>query len=457
MAKPAKRHLKAVPDQGLSTEITNEDLEALLSEETDEEFGIPEFNADKKPVKLKDWKAEDFASIYTRFRPHLERHARKYLNNQSQIDEVVQDAFLYLMVSLPELDSEIGVLKFMKWKVKNLCIDIYRVQGKAYINSIDDIAEPQSNDATHDELLEQADDAAVVKLALSKLNPRHREVLVAQIYEEKTIEEIAMQIQLSENATRQLSFRARAAFKKALLGDVDTDGMSMAKILSVAARKAAEEAKKTGVQAMVLVLFLALSIGAFFSQNSNPGSNTVAEGPVNSNSGNDNVDLVTPVIPGNQVSSATTVSVRTTKEVALVDDLYQENPIEAGAANAIADANQSTNVVVYRASKTSGVAYRLEAAEGVTADFNYDATGDPIIKDLVFTIMVKGIQYSAFGQNVKIQQTGSQVYLVGQLTDLIDINGLVYGGNALAKASIQLNFDASDLTKSGTFSILKKS
>jgi hypothetical protein len=149
--------------------------------------------------------------------------------------------------------------------------------------------------------------------------------------------------------------------------------------------------------------------------------------------------------------------VRTTKEVALVDDLYQENPIEADAANAIADANQSTNVVVYRASKTSGVAYRLEAAEGVTADFNYDATGDPIIKDLVFTIMVKGIQYSAFGQNVKIQQTGSQVYLVGQLTDLIDINGLVYGGNALAKASIQLNFDASDLTKSGTFSILKKS
>ena len=114
-----KRHLKAVPD----TAITNDDLEAMLSEDTDEEFGLPEFK-DSKPVKLKDWKAEDFASIYTRFRPHLERHAKKFLNNPSQIDEVVQDAFLYLMVSLPELDSEIGVLKFMKWKVKNLCIDI---------------------------------------------------------------------------------------------------------------------------------------------------------------------------------------------------------------------------------------------------------------------------------------------------------------------------------------------
>ncbi len=223
MAK-AKRHLKAVPEGSIPT---NDELEALLSEDTDEEFGLPEFNSDKKPVKLKDWKAEDFASIYTRFRPHLERHARKYLNNQSQIDEVVQDAFLYLMVSLPELDSEIGVLKFMKWKVKNLCIDIYRAQGKAYVNSIDDMAELQSNDREHNEVLEQAEDAAIVRLALSKLNPRHREVLVAQIYEEKTIEEIAMQINLSENATRQLTFRARAAFKKALLGDVDTDGMSM--------------------------------------------------------------------------------------------------------------------------------------------------------------------------------------------------------------------------------------
>jgi RNA polymerase sigma factor (sigma-70 family) len=274
-----KRHLQAVPEQPQDFIPTEDQLDALLDEESDEEFGYPEFK-DPKPVKLKEWKAEEFASIYTRFRPHLERHARRYLSNPSQIDEVVQDAFLYLMVSLPELDSEIGVLKFMKWKVKNLCIDIYRSQGRAFVNSIDDIAEPAADQEELGSEIEQAEDAAVVRLALSKLNPRHREVLVAQIYEEKTIEEIAMQISLSENATRQLTFRARAAFKKALLGDVDTDGMSMTKILSVAARKAAEEAKKTGVQAMVLVLFLALSIGAFFSQTSAPtGSTTIAEAP----------------------------------------------------------------------------------------------------------------------------------------------------------------------------------
>jgi F420-0:gamma-glutamyl ligase-like protein len=114
-------------------------------------------------------------------------------------------------------------------------------------------------------------------------------------------------------------------------------------------------------------------------------------------------------------------------------------------------------MVVYRASRTSGTEYRLEAAEGVTADFTYDASGDPIVRDLTFTIMVKGIQYTAFAQSVKIQQIGTNVYLVGQLTDLIDLNGLVYSGNVLSKALIQLDFDASDLTRSGTFTLVKAS
>jgi RNA polymerase sigma-70 factor (ECF subfamily) len=136
-----RRHLRLVKDQIKPEEVSldtssfeaipdEDELDLLLDEVSDEEFGAVE-TKDARPVKLKEWKAEEFASIYVRFRPHLERHARKWLSNQSQVDEVVQDAFLYLMVSLPELDSEIGVLKFMKWKVKNLCLDIYRASGKA--------------------------------------------------------------------------------------------------------------------------------------------------------------------------------------------------------------------------------------------------------------------------------------------------------------------------------------
>jgi RNA polymerase sigma-70 factor (ECF subfamily) len=443
MAK-AKRHLKAVPEVAIPN---NDELEALLSEDTDEEFGLPEFNSDKKPVKLKDWKAEDFASIYTRFRPHLERHARKFLNNQSQIDEVVQDAFLYLMVSLPELDSEIGVLKFMKWKVKNLCIDIYRAQGKAYVNSIDDMAELQSNDREHNEVLEQAEDAAIVRLALSKLNPRHREVLVAQIYEEKTIEEIALQIHLSENATRQLTFRARAAFKKALLGDVDTDGMSMAKILSVAARKAAEEAKKAGVQAMVLVLFLALSIGAFFSQNSNPTSSTVAEAPAN----NTNKETKPETNNAKPVSAKSVSNPRTTKEVPLAVDTFAVNTISEQTAKTIAASNSDTDIFIFKDLRAG--TFTLEAAAGITATFEYDPALPAPVKNLTFKIMADGIEYKAYALSPKIDVVDGQTLISGQLSDLIDLNGVVYGGNALSKAFFSLNFVLSGNTATGHLSI----
>jgi RNA polymerase sigma-70 factor (ECF subfamily) len=441
-----KRHLKAVPE----TPIENEDLEALLSEDTDEEFGLPEFK-DSKPVKLKDWKAEDFASIYTRFRPHLERHAKKFLNNPSQIDEVVQDAFLYLMVSLPELDSEIGVLKFMKWKVKNLCIDIYRAQGKAFVNSIDDIAEPQSEDIHQDERLEQADDAAVVKLALSKLNPRHREVLIAQIYEEKTIEEIAMQINLSENATRQLTFRARAAFKKALLGDVDTEGMSIAGILSVAAKKAAYEAKKTGVQAMALLLFLVISATAFFNNNSTPTSSTVAEAPEQSNN---TTPTETNPEPAADTVTASTVSFTKTspnRDVIETVNVYDPNVLNAESARFAAASNSNAEVFIFKDLKAG--TFTLEAAAGITATFSYDPALPQPVKNLTFKIMLDGIQYNAFALNPKIDLVDGQTQISGQLSDLIDLQDMVFTGNALSKAYFTLNFALTGNTATGHLSI----
>jgi RNA polymerase sigma-70 factor (ECF subfamily) len=100
------------------------------------------------------------------------------------------------------------------------------------------------------------------------------------MYEEKSTEEIASQVGLSENATRQLIFRARAAFKKALIGDVDTTGMSAAAILSVAARKAASEGKKVGAAALTLIALVVMSVTVFPGLNGAP-SDQMAEAPVN--------------------------------------------------------------------------------------------------------------------------------------------------------------------------------
>ncbi len=247
-------------------ELYKEDpLEQLLDEETDEEFGLPEFKehfADSlTPAVLKDWTAKDFASIYVRFRPHLERHARRFLTNRSQVEEVVQDAFLYLMTTLPELDSEVGVLRFLKWKTRLLALDVIRANSRASFAPIDDQPEFAANLPEMSDSLEQADDAAIVSLALAKLQPRQREALIATLYEEKSNEVVAAQMNLSENAFRQLLFRARSSFKKALVGEAETAGKTVSEILSMAARKAAAESGKYISAAGAFLLVLAIAIG----------------------------------------------------------------------------------------------------------------------------------------------------------------------------------------------------
>jgi RNA polymerase sigma-70 factor (ECF subfamily) len=264
-----------------STDLNKEDpLESLLDEETDEEFGVPRFQehfADSlTPAVLKDWSAKDFASIYVRFRPHLERHAKRFLVNPSQVEEVVQDAFLYLMTTLPELDSELGVLKFLKWKTRLLALDVIRANSRVSIAPFDDQREFEADIPEMGQELERADDAAIVSLALAKLQPRHREALIATLYEEKSAEVVSSQMGLSENAFRQLLFRSRAAFKKALIGEAEVSGLSMSEVLSVAARKAAAESGKLVSVAGAFLLVLALSFGVIPNLAENVSEETVS-------------------------------------------------------------------------------------------------------------------------------------------------------------------------------------
>ncbi len=445
-----KRNLRAVPEVQVSAPSeglpTNDELEALLSEESDEEFGLVQASEDKKAI-LKEWSAQDFANIYTRFRPHLERHARKFLRNQSQVDEVVQDAFLYLMVTLPELDSEIGVLRFLKWKVRLLCLDVIRASGRAYINSIDDVAEPESNDPEVGADLEQAEDAAIVRLALSKLNPRHREVLIASMYEEKSTREVAAQIGLSENATLQLIFRARAAFKKALLGaDVNTEGMSVSAILSVATRKAAEEAKKVGAQAMVFVLFLILAIGAFVNIGGRSQTSTFAEedrNPITSTP-DSSVRPSTPSVVEEAASDAKLTDSAASIAFVRSTPVPSASPYSEAALKAIYAADPNVAGAVKAASLSAAIdAYDFYDSVGSHARIEISPAEIQVIKRASFDFTLEGVVYTSILVNQKItdmvNSDGSEtIVITGEVASPFDTSGKVWGSSSLVGSQVYL-------------------
>jgi RNA polymerase sigma factor (sigma-70 family) len=425
------------------------DQMAEWDDESLDDVENPEFRAHGAAV-LKDWSAQDFANIYTRFRPHLERHARRFLRSQHQVDEVVQDAFLYLMVTLPELDSEIGVLRFLKWKVRLLCLDVIRASGRAIINNIDEIAEPASKDAEVGSEMEHIEDAAIVRLALSKLNPRHREVLLASMYEEKSTREIASQVGLSENATLQLIFRARAAFKKALLGDnVDTAGMSVSAILSVAARKAAHEAKNVGAQAMVFVLFMLLAIGAFVNINSRNQQSVIAEGDRNP------VSSAPTTSPSNTPSTGPQASKTPVGPKPAASQSLESIKIQPTAEPSPFSAAQVSRIYSTKAA-AAGVlrAASLSDSDALEAFDVYDNLGNhavvkivnsstPALQSAMFDFTIDGFKYFAFLQDTEVSFSvvngESRLHLAGTIKLPYDSSGKVWDQTALAGTKVVLD------------------
>jgi RNA polymerase sigma factor (sigma-70 family) len=443
------------------------DQMAEWDDESLDDVENPEFRAHGAAV-LKDWSAQDFANIYTRFRPHLERHARRFLRSQHQVDEVVQDAFLYLMVTLPELDSEIGVLRFLKWKVRLLCLDVIRASGRAIINNIDEIAEPASKDAEVGSEMEHIEDAAIVRLALSKLNPRHREVLLASMYEEKSTREIAAQVGLTENATLQLIFRARSAFKKALLGDgVDTAGMSVSAILSVAARKAAQEAKKVSAQAMVFVLFMLLAVGAFVNIGNRNQQSVIAEGDRNTASATPKASPSASQVVQQTAAAKPSASVTPTEGVKLAsfktEPSAEPSPFSAAQVSRIYS-TKSTSAGALRAASLSDTdhveAFDVYDSLGNHAVVKIIQNGTPALQSAMFDFTIDGFKYFAFLQDSEVIFTEvngeSRLKLNGVVKLPYDENGKVWDQTSLAgtKVLLEMPFGSSvGKAASATFAV----
>ena len=477
-----------------SEDYLEDPLERLLDKESDEEFGAPEYKehlADSlTPAVLKDWSAADFASIYVRFRPHLERHARRYLVNPSQVEEVVQDAFLYLMTTLPELDSEVGVLKFLKWKTRLLCLDVIRINSRVSIAPLDDQPEIAANSPEMSLEMERADDAAVVSLALAKLQPRHREVLIASIYEEKSTDAVAEQLGLSENATRQLLFRARSAFKKALIGEVETAGMSAGQILSVAARKAAADSGKYVAAAGAFLLVMAVSFGVLPNINQTT-TNQIAGAP------SESTESVSPssVTPGTtsdetrvaepaeapaagatpaelpvesadaiDVASTQTVSESATQTPARTPNAVQASTVVASGPEPIFDEASVATILATNVSQAGYYTNSYASSDFLSAGFRgssveiFGGTGISAFLDIdfanrtvfnsVYQMWVDGKRYYAVAENSSVVTNpiagGHEIILRASDFWVVDDQGNVFDQSPLANAisTVKLSLDS---------------
>ena len=159
----------------------------------------------------------DFAGLYIRHRSSFTSHARRYLRDQRDAEEVVQEAFLRLFLALPELETELQALAYCRRTITNLCIDRFRAQARRpSLVGLDTVPLDILVDDDPGDPVVRAEDAALVRAALSMLSPIHRAALVKREIEEKPLPVIAAELDIPEESVKHLLFRARRALRRIL-------------------------------------------------------------------------------------------------------------------------------------------------------------------------------------------------------------------------------------------------
>ena len=216
----------------------------------------------------KVWTVAELGAFYTEHRSELFAHASRIMKNSARAEEVIQDALIKVMLAAPELESADHALSYMHRTIENLCIDIFRIEGRRPdLVLLDDAATEveatwQTN-LDHADVIAAADDAAIVRQALSMLSPAERAALVMWEMEGRSTEEIARELGIKESAVRHTVSRARASLRRVLSELVidEARGLTALDLLSTTYKKASELAKKSSKVALSLILVLFAFLG----------------------------------------------------------------------------------------------------------------------------------------------------------------------------------------------------
>jgi RNA polymerase sigma factor (sigma-70 family) len=203
------------------------------------------------------------------------------LRSDSEANEVVQEAFIKFILAAPELDTEGRALAYLRATINNLSLNVIRARGsRPNLVAIDSDTSAErlaeiavENYVPADESLSAAEDAAIIKLALTKLSPAERAALVMWEMEGRSTSEIASELGIKESAVRHTVSRARASLRRVLSELVidEERGLTALDMLSTSYKKAAEIAQKSSKVALSLLLVVTAFLG-FNSLTGNEGN-----------------------------------------------------------------------------------------------------------------------------------------------------------------------------------------
>ena len=214
------------------------------------------------------WSVAQFSAFYTQNRSELIAHANRIVKDRAKADEITQDALVKFMLAAPELSSSEHALSYLHRTIENLCIDLFRAENRRpNLVALDDAkAEIESVwqvSGDHSLAISAAEDAAIIRQALSLLSSAERAALVMWEVEGRSTAEIAKELGIKESAVRHTVSRARASLRKVLSELIidEARGLTALDLLSTTYKKAAELTAKSSKMALIFILVLTSFLG----------------------------------------------------------------------------------------------------------------------------------------------------------------------------------------------------
>jgi len=253
------------------------------------------------------WSVAQFSSFYTLNRSELLAHANRIVKDKAKAEEITQEALVKFMLAAPELSSDNHALSYLHRTIENLCIDLFRAENRRpNLVALDDAtAEVESTwqvSGDHSVEISAAEDAAIIRQALSLLSPAERAALVMWEVEGRSTAEIAKELGIKESAVRHTVSRARASLRKVLSELVidEERGLTALDLLSTTYKKATKLAGKSSKIALTFILVLT----AFLGLNSLTGNESNTTIITSSSQLSNDQDLPVALIPSESTSEA---------------------------------------------------------------------------------------------------------------------------------------------------------
>ena len=174
-----------------------------------------------KAIQAGDHQA--FESLIRRYQRQVANLIYVTMGSRDDVDDIAQEVFIRVYRSLPRFKFDASFFSWIYRITMNLCIDEIRKRKIRKVLSLDflteDALEKSRKNKDHmmpsDTVLSD-EKTQIVQMALQRLKPEHREILVLREYQDFGYGEIAETLHISLEAVKSRIFRARSELKTLL-------------------------------------------------------------------------------------------------------------------------------------------------------------------------------------------------------------------------------------------------